>query len=1724
MFLYRECVECGEREYEEIASTGEHTESEWIVDTQATCYSEGYGHIECIHCHQVLTEGPYYAEHSYGTWNAEIPATCTEDGTYGHYYCSTCEGCFDKNYNVLYDLTIESKGHDCGDWIDEAPATCTDDGTLGHYHCSVCEKDLDWYGDELDSIVISATGHYTFWFDGFPATCTVDGEIGHFYCYLCEKNFDTDGNELGSIEITALGHSYSDDDWINEKLATCTEDGEIGHYHCTACNRDFNADGLQIYSTVIDAAGHDRGDWIYGYSATCTEDGMLGHYHCSVCERDLDRDESLLDTTVITATGHDYGDWINEVPATCTESGKLGHYHCSSCNKNFNINKKVISSLVITKKGHSFGEWYETLAPTCTEKGEERRDCKNCTYHETQEIDVKHNYVNDICTKCGEVIESKRLSFKLNSDNKSYSVIDIGTYTGTNLIIPDTYKGLPVTTICNNAFNNCTDITSLTIGSNITSIDHSAFYNCTALTEINYNATSCNDFNYKNYVFYNAGQSGDGIKVTIGANVETIPAYLFYVHSYSYTTEYSPKITEVIFEKSSSCKNIGNDAFMYCTALTSIIIPESVTYIGSSAFSGCTGLISVTIPSGLTSINDSVFYRCIRLKSITIPESVTSIGASAFFSCAALTEIDYNATNLESANGGAFFAAGKNGDGIKVTIGANVKKIPDYLFHSSTYSNSPKITEVVFEKDSNCESIGRYAFYNCANIKSVEIPESITSIGMYAFYGCTGLEKVNYNAIECSDFSVNNHVFSNAGQSGDGIKVTIGKEAKKILEYFFYSDYDESYLPKVIEVVFEEGSKCESIGKNAFYNCASLKSVEIAESITSIGMYAFYGCTGLEKVNYNAIECSDFSANNHVFSYAGQSGDGIKVTIGKDVKKISGYLFYSDYDEPCLPKITELIFEEDSSCESIGAYAFRFSSSLSNVTIPNSVISIGNRAFEKCIGFTSVIIPDSVESIGSAAFNECSNITTVIIGNGVTSIGSEAFSECKKIKSLILGNSVQSIGGRAFNSCSQLISITIPATVTSIGESSFNGCFKLVEVYNLSKVVVNTSSTVVGSLGYYAKVVHTAKSDESVIKNVNDFLFITVDNVNYLIAYVGNETDITLPEKYNGENYEIYGYAFIGCSSLTSVKIPDSITKIANGVFYNCTSLTSITIPSGITSIGSSAFYGCESLTSITIPNGTTNIGYNAFYNCTGLRSITIPESITSIGDHAFYNCASLTEINYNATSCDDLTRDYSSPSVFKDAGKNGDGIKLTIGANVTKIPQYLFCNAQYITEVVFEKGSVCESIRYYAFEGCTGLTSITIPDTVKSICHHAFNGCTGLTSVKIGNGVTLIGSNAFYGCTSLTDLTIGNGVATIDTSAFYGCTALTSVIIPDSVKTIDILAFSGCTGLTSVKIGSGVTSIGASAFKDCTVLNNIVISNNAISISSFAFNNTAYYNDENNWEDGMLYIGNHLIIAKSSISGEHVIKEGTITIAPYAFSGCTDLAGITIPDSVTSISNYAFRDCTGLTSVTIGSGVTSIDSYAFRGCTSLASITIPDSVTSIGSCAFLGCTSLTSVTIGSGVTSIGNYAFDDCTALTEINYNATNCDNLSSSNYVFSNAGENGDGIKVTIGANVKKIPSYLFCPNSSYYSPKIVEVVFAEDSVCESIRYYAFYSCTALTSITITDSVKNIDNAAFSCCTSLTTINYTGTETQWNSITKSYHWDNNTGDYTINYNYVAE
>ena len=327
---------------------------------------------------------------------------------------------------------------------------------------------------------------------------------------------------------------------------------------------------------------------------------------------------------------------------------------------------------------------------------------------------------------------------------------------------------------------------------------------------------------------------------------------------------------------------------------------------------------------------------------------------------------------------------------------------------------------------------------------------------------------------------------------------------------------------------------------------------------------------------------------------------------------------------------------------------------------------------------TSITIPDSVTSIGDFVFSGCTGLTSITIPDSIKNIGIASFADCVGLTSIVIPDSVTSIGDCAFSGCTGLTSVTIPDSVTSISKYAFEDCTGLTKINWYAESV----SDFVDSWGDGYNVFSNAGTAGGGI----DVVF--GGNVKSIPAYAFYNVSSIKSVIISNSVTSIGGSAFYGCTGLTGITIPDSVTNIGSSAFSFCTGLTIVTIGNSVTSIGDSAFRNCTGLTSVTIPDSVSSIGYWAFEDCTGLTSVTIPDSVTSIGYDAFYNTSW-----YN-----------SQPDGVVYAGKVLYKYKGTMPEN---------------TSIVIPEGT--KGIADYAFEDCTGLTSITIPKSIMNIGDQAF-------------------------------------------------------------------------------------------------------------------------------------------------------------------------------------------------------------------------------------------------------------------------------------------------------------------------------------------------------------------------------------------------------------------
>ncbi|MCR5741744.1 MAG: leucine-rich repeat protein [Gammaproteobacteria bacterium] len=537
------------------------------------------------------------------------------------------------------------------------------------------------------------------------------------------------------------------------------------------------------------------------------------------------------------------------------------------------------------------------------------------------------------------------------------------------------------------------------------------------------------------------------------------------------------------------------------------------------------------------------------------------------------------------------------------------------------------------------------------------------------------------------------------------------------------------------------------------------------------------------------------------------------------------------------------------------------------------------------------------------------------------------------------------------------------------------------------------------------------------------------------------------------------------------------VTRIGDFAFAHFENLERVTIPENVTSIGKGAFQSCEKLTSITLGKNVTNIGNYAFRYNTALTNISIPDSLTSIGEEVFDYCDGLTYNEYDNA---------------KYLGNEENPYVALIKAKSTDITS---CNINSNTKVIYDK----------AFEDCSGLTSITIPNKVVYVGEDAFIDCDGLERVDASSledwckisfkdNPLSMAHHLYINNVEITELTIPSTITEIKGNVFCGCWSLTSITIPDGVTSIGESAFAGCKNITALSIPDSILTIGYNALDECyaathkydnayywgnatnpyVVLSNIKGGWNSDLTSCEIHSNTKFiYDNAFDYATKLTSI---------------TIPEGVRGIGYDAFYNCQSLASVEIPNSVTNISIGAFCSCNNLTSLTIGENVTEIKTDAFSYCGRLAKVVIPNKVTNIGSLAFRNCKGLTSITIGENVKNIGDSAFENCYKLVEV----VNLSSLTieKGKTTYGNIGYNALDIYTTadytskLSTDANGFILYTNENNKSLigYTGNEAELTLPSDITSISPRTFEGYK--KLDTITIGESVKIIGEDAFKGC----------------------------------------
>ena len=947
-------------------------------------------------------------------------------------------------------------------------------------------------------------------------------------------------------------------------------------------------------------------------------------------------------------------------------------------------------------------------------------------------------------------------------------------------------------------------------------------------------------------------------------------------------------------------------------------------------------ITGVQILKGVTSIGQRAFEGCERMLSANISGTVREIGEYAFSDCIALKLMDIS-IGTEKIGKYAFNNCA-NLESVKLPGGLTLWGGTLTRIEEGTFAGCKTLTELTLP---DCiTEIEKSAFSSCKSLGSMKLPDAVKSIPDEAFSGCSSLKKISFAA-----------------------------DVNQIGEKAFYN------CVNLQSINLPDGIK--TISKQAFFNCQSLTSVSIPDSVTAIEDGAFAGCRKATKIE-----------------------------IPQKLESIGDYAF--------------------SDCESLrGEQTFTPSGSTEVLIdecmiLPETLQAIGDHAFERCSKLDGIVFKNGMVMIGNDVFRDCTSLSAAVLPDSLMYLGQRAFAGCTSLASITIPHDVSQIGIGTFNGCTALKEVTLPGGMETIDDAAFNNCTALERV-NYLGLVADWYTIEIGENNepIYTAVIHCTDADTMGKKPETDVPTSGTcgDNLTWTfsedgtLTISGNGPMPDYADETHGTRYDRPWEKL--CDKVKAVILERGVTNTGESAFADCVNLVEVSMTDTITSIGFASFHGCSSLEEITIPENVTTIGYAAFEGCMNLKKVTIPKTVKAIYTGAF-NSRNLKDVYYGGTiaewknieidesyyNLDNATIHCTDGDIVgkADSGTCGDNLTWTFSEDGTLTisgngpmkdydseghgerydrPWENFCDK--IKAVVLENGVT--STGDYAFADCKNLVTISMADTVTSISFGSFCNCPSLEEVTIPENATKIGYTSFASCINLKKVTIPQTVKVIDTGAF-------------ALHNLEDVYYGGMIEeWRNIKVWEGNDVLNNATIHctdgDIIGKENLVASGNCnenitwtldvdgtLTISGTG--EMPPYYDYPEWHD---YAEDVKVV---------IIDPRITTIGDYAFNGCTNLRGITIPDGVTKIGYWAFGDCKNLQGVVIPTGVTEIGNYAFASCESLTYILIPVSLTEIGLGIFSKCTSLKEIKIPYAVQGIKEEAFRECESLATVDYDGT--------------------------------------------------------------------------------------------------------------------------------------
>ena len=1235
--------------------------------------------------------------------------------------------------------------------------------------------------------------------------------------------------------------------------------------------------------------------------------------------------------------------------------------------------------------------------------------------------------------------------------------------------------------ISSSMFQGCSKLTSVTIPASVKSIGSNAFNSCQKLAKVTFATYEKDGKNYSNlikidnFAFSKTGITSFTFPTLEGTKTLTLGNSIF---------QSCVKLDTVGLSK--SVAEIGT-AFADCFSIRSFVVDKDNDNFSSkandpilynkdgSAYMYICGQLPAgeyVIPEGIVSIGDNVFKGQLGITKVVIPRSMQTIGKNAFNGCLLLETVEFKHSTDQPSQLTQKDSYGTNifqgCTSLKnVTLPANITKIPASMFYNCSALESIVIPYGVTD-------IGEKAFYQ-TGLKSVSIPATVKLIKPSAFAGKKGAETITSVTFEKEkDGSTALADIGNmAFQYQRFPSIEIPKSVNKIGNNSF------SFNPALVSFTFEEGTLIKTFGTSLIANCPLIETFTVPKTVTTIGSSDFANCISLKTVIFEegskltTVGASAFKASG-IESITFPESVTTFTTVKPPKANSSNPLFQDCVNLKSVTLGSKTTF--------LAQQMFMGCTALETIDIPDTVTMIGVECFKNCTSLKIVNINEKsqLNTIGQNCF-ENSVLESIVLPASFTKFGycdrgtmrykvssnGRQFYNCKSLKSVEFKGKLDTICAGVFEGCEALESIDIPASTKIIGNSSFLDC-KSLKTVNIN----STGELTIGSNAFKNTAIESVtipKGTEKIDSNAfNSCAKLTS------VDFAPGTAELTLGAG-----------VFESCKALTSIALPDRVTKIPNNAFRYDSALETVTF-NKVTEIGNGAFNKTGSLKSVTLPATLTKIGSDAFLN-SGLESITIPKATTSIAENVFAGCSSLATFTVEAGNTNygvnigalveisgGVSKIIALPGGLKGVLNVPDGV--TLGG-------YALNGMSGITEVILPDSTT--KIEKNAFRYAK-VKSVIIPSTVTEICDNAFAD-SSITSIIIPASVTKLGESAFEDCENLASIVFeeGSQLTELGRYVFEG-TAIQSIELPagivklGSTEYIATYTFKDCTQLSSVTFLGELVALNSNAFYGCTALKSFTIPETVTIIGSNVFEGSGLETIEIPAGLRSLYV----TATSIDMSGATfrnckslktvILHEGLECINNNSFKGCEALETIVIPSTVTEIGNNAFQDCINLKTVIFAenSQLEKIGTEAFRG-SGLESIVIPDSVKTLGKQVFSDCAQLKSVKLSESLAEIPEEAFMNCVALEGITF-PESVSNLGK--YAFQNS-----GIKSLI------VPATLTSFNTSPFKGcvRLEKVVFAEG--CTLLPGSMFSGCVNLKSVTLASTINNIGSSAFANCTSI-------------------------------------